>query len=90
MRFIHFTGGNGFCGCDIDDYEKFPDDTTDEELDQIAEEKAAENAETLEYVATGWDGDFESEEERDAYYENANCSWTEITQEEYEDNCGEV
>lgn len=89
MRYIHFIGGNGFCGCDIDEYVAYPDGTPDEEIEADSDVKAQENAESFEYVATGWDDDFEDEEERDNYYENAYCNWEEVTKEEYEDNCGE-
>lgn len=27
MRFIKFIGGNGYCGCDIKEYEAFEDET---------------------------------------------------------------
>lgn len=85
MRYIHFTGGNGYCGCDIDEYQTF-EDITDEELDTIADEKAMENGEQYEYVCTGWDEEFESEEERDDYYANCSCNWEEISKEEWEEN----
>lgn len=89
MRYIYFTGGNGYCGCDIDEVSVFPDDTTDEELDQYAYEMAIDNAETYEYVATGWDEGWESEEAEDLYYQDSYCNWVEITEEEYKEMKGD-
>lgn len=86
MRYIHFTGGNGYCGCDIDEYVEFEGDTLDEDLDQYAADLAADNGETFSYVATGWGEDFESEQEENDYYENCWCNWEEVSEEEYEEN----
>lgn len=88
-RYIRFIGGNGYCGCDIDEVEVFPDDTTDKELDQCADDMAMENGESFEDVATGWDRDFESEEEREDYYDGCYCSWHEISEEDYKEMKGE-
>lgn len=88
MRFIHFTGGNGYCGCDIDEYVAFEDGTDDIVIDMYANKLAEENGETYEYVATGWDIDWESEEEREMYYENCYCDWEEISEEEFEEGRG--
>lgn len=85
MRYIHFTGGNNYCGCDLDEYEKF-DDITDKELDQYAEGLAQDNGESFEHVAIGWGEEFESEEEEEDYYSNCWCKWEEISKEEYEEN----
>ena len=87
MKYIKFYGGNGYCGCDFEQYEVYEDDEINEEfLNEIAEDLGMDNAESFTYVATGWDNDFESEEERDSYYENCYWSWEEITKEEYEEN----
>ena len=86
MRYIKFTGGNGYCGCDIEEYVEYEDDTTDEELDVDAREYALDNGETYEYVATGWDEDWECEEDRDNYYEGCWCIWEEISKEEFEES----
>lgn len=85
MRYIKFIGGNGYCGCDIEEYELYDDSVTDEELDLVAEELARENGAMFEYVATGWGDRFESEEEEEDYYNSCWCNWEEITKEEYEE-----
>lgn len=83
MRYIHFSGGTPYCGCDFDEVEEFPDDTEDSFLDQIAEDKAHDNGESFEYCATGWGEGFESEEEEESYYMDCWCNWEEISEEEY-------
>lgn len=86
MRYIKFTGGTGYCGCDIEEYCEYDDSITDSELDSVAEEMAYEQGETYGYVATGWGEDWECEEDREAYFEGCSCEWEEISKEEYEEN----
>lgn len=45
-----------------------------------------DNAQSFRHCATGWGSDFESEEEREAYYEDCCGSWVYISKEEYEEN----
>ena len=85
MRYIKFTGGTGWSGCDFEDYVAY-ENIFDEELDAIAEEYAAENGETYEYVAIGWGEDWETEQDREDYYENCWCEWEEISKEEFDEN----
>ncbi len=86
MRYIKFIGGNGYCGCDIEEYKTFKDGYPDELIDQYARELAESNGEDFEHIATGYDGEFETEEERESYYEDCWCNWEEITLEEWEEN----
>lgn len=83
MRYIKFTGGNGYTGCDIEDYVAY-EDISDEELNEIANEYALDNGETYEFVATGWDEDWEDEADREDYYDSCWCIWEEISEEEFE------
>lgn len=78
MRYIHFHGNAGYCGTSYDEFQAFPDDTTDEELDEVSDSLCHDNAEQFEYLHTGWDGDFEDEADHDLYYDNAEGSWDEI------------
>ena len=88
-RYIYFTGGTGYCGCDFEEVMEYPDGTPDEILDIDAQEKAIDNGESFEHVATGWDDDFETDEEREDYYAECWCNWTEITKEEYDEKVAE-
>lgn len=81
MRYIRFTGGNGYCGCDLKTYEKFEDDATNEYLDEYACDLAKDNAESYEGVF-----DFEDDEEAEEYYENIYYDWEEVSEEEYNEN----
>lgn len=84
MIYVRFYGGNGYTGCDYEEYEKFEDDVTEEELNDYSREIGYENAETYEYVVRGYDSDWESEE----YYEDAldYCSWEYCTEEDFLEN----
>lgn len=82
-RYIHFYGDAGYCGTDYHEFQIFPDDATDAFLDGVSGDLAHSNAENYEHLATGWDDDFESEEERDCYYADAEGYWEELTQERY-------
>ena len=86
MKYIKFYGGNGYCGCDFEQYEVYEDDVTEETLAEIAYDLANDNAQSYEYIVTGWDEDFESEEEKESYYEDIEYGWEEVTKEEYEEN----
>ena len=65
MRYIKFFGSASFCGTDEEVYDLFLDETTDEELDDIAEEKRRELGESYEYLATQEydEEDYDSEED---------------------------
>lgn len=86
MKYIKFYGGNGYCGCDFEQYEAYEDNITEDALAEIAYDLANDNAQSYEYIVTGWDEDFESEEERENYYEDVEYGWEEVTKEEYEEN----
>lgn len=80
-RYIKIIGGNGYCGCDLETYEKFDDETTDKAIDDWACDLARDNAESYEGVF-----DFENDEEVDEYYENMYWDWEEVSEEEYNEN----
>lgn len=85
MRYIKFEGGTRYCGTDFESYEAY-EEIEDSVLDEIAIDLAQDNAESYEYLETGWDEDFEDEEDRENYYADAYCNWTEITEEEYKEH----
>ena len=97
MRYIKVGYGNGYCGCDGEEY--LHTDMSDKELDNYAQEQAMNNAESYQYMVWGWDYNTaeeyaeendvsveEAEEMMEYYWENIESYWEEITQEEYEDN----
>ena len=88
MKYVKFWGGNGYCGCDYEEYEKFEDEVTEEEIDEYSDEIGYENAETYEWVVRGYDSDWESEEECEEYYEDAlnYCGWEYCTEEDFLEN----
>lgn len=88
MKYVRFYGGNGYCGCDYEDYVVFDDNCPEREIDDYSEQLAYENAENFEYVVTGWNSDFETEDDRELYYEDAlsYCGWDYCSKEEFEEN----
>lgn len=60
-----------YCGTDM---ERWVFANSEEDIDKAdLEIWIQENAETYEYLATGWEEDFEDEEARDDYYADCGC-----------------
>lgn len=89
MKYVKFICDTPYCGTKMEEYLSFDDDVTEEELNDILNDRIYDNAESFEYCATGWGEDFESEEDREAYYEDCTGSWAFVTKEEYEENTSE-
>lgn len=97
MMYVKFEGGTGFCGETFEDFEVYKEDLTQEDLLEIAEDKAIDNA--LMYYDCGniEREDYNSQQEyedalaedEDNYLEGAYCSYTILTKEEYEELWGE-
>lgn len=86
MKYVKFKGGTSYCGCDFEEYEKYEDNITNEELDDILNEMIMDNAQSYEHCATGWNGSFEDEDEECEYYDSAYGDWTFISEEEFLEN----
>lgn len=79
-KYIIMNFGNGYHGCYQTEKVELADifeqcEVTEEDIDEYVYQQALENAESYEYVATGYGNDFESEEDRDFYYENIDWGW---------------
>lgn len=86
MKYVKFFISNGYCGCDYEEVQCFEDDITDEDIGAICDDLAYANAEDYEYIACGgWDAEWEDEDDKEMYYEDAYSysSWSYITEEEY-------
>lgn len=94
-RYARFSLDNGYCGCQKEEYLKltFEDDTTEEKIEETFkeyfEEEMYQYLETYEYVARGWDDDWETEEDEEAYYCGDYCGWELVSEEEYKENSEE-
>ena len=88
MKYVRFYGNNGYCGTDYEEYVAFEDDVSENEINDISNEYAYENAESYEYMKD--DGSVKESEEEDEewYYENAmwHCGWSYCSEEEYKEN----
>lgn len=87
MFYFRFIADTPYSGTENTDYRIFKERPTDAELDEMAEEFGQLNAESFEYLVTGWDEDYFDGDEKDEALENyyADCTgtWEEITEEEY-------
>lgn len=88
MKYVMFFGNNGYCGTDYEEYVAFEDGVSENEINDMSNEYAYENAETYEYMERGWDSQWESEEDEEGYYDNAmtHCGWNYCSEEEYKEN----
>ncbi len=93
MFYYKFVADTPYCGTESENYVCSKEKLSEAELDEMAEEMARENAEGYEYLVTGWHGEDtegmsedEISELIDNYYADCNCSWEEITKEEFEEN----
>lgn len=92
MFYYKFTASTEFCGTECEEFHTFENKPTENELNELAGQIAHDNAESYEYLVTGWDDENVedlSEEEREEllnnYYADATCSYKEITKEQYEE-----
>lgn len=90
MKYIKINFGNEYCGCDGEKYLAFEDDSTEEEIDEYAYELAIENANSYSYLYTGWENDFEDEDDEENYYSNIEFFWEEVSKEEWIENNGAI
>ena len=91
MLYFRFTADPPYTGTELIDYQQFEERPTDAELNEIAEDMAQSNAESFEYLVTGWDGDNYEDKDEEAtalefYYEDCTGTWEEISAEEFEEN----
>jgi hypothetical protein len=87
MFYFRFTADTPYCGTEATDYRIFKERPTDAELDAMAADFGQMNAESYEYLVTGWleDEDEFDEEALENYYAECYSGWEEITKEEYEE-----
>lgn len=84
-RYIKFTVGTPYAGTEDTIYEIYSGNTTDNFLNEMLKEYIYNNAESYEYLATGWGEDFESEEDEEDYYADCWGEWIEITKQEFKE-----
>lgn len=86
-KYVKAFGGNGYCGCDWEDVFIYPDDVTEEEINEDVYSRAVDEGESYSYVHFGWDSDY-SEEDYDEYMENyIHCGWDWTDRDGYLAHC---
>ena len=93
MFYFVIVADTPHAGTRMEDYRAFEERPSNEELDEMADELCELNAESYEYLVTGWHGDyFEEDEEEEKeqalqdYHADCYSGWREISQEEFEEN----
>lgn len=93
MYYVKFSYSTPYCGTNGEDYEAYEEQPTAKWLDEEAEERARRNAESYEYLVSGWDDEYfedlteeEQEEELNNYYADCDGCWEEVSEEEYLEN----
>ena len=88
MKYFKIVCETPYSGTDMEVYKTAE---KEEDLHNEAEQLNLQNAESYEYLVTGWDDDeFDNEDDRQEALGNyyADCNWyiEEVTKEEYEEN----
>lgn len=99
MKYIKFTYGTGLCGTDDECYLSFADNYTTKDLDAYASDLAFDNASShidIERDYGIYQEEYDTEEEYEEAYAQAEASWDEevwyeweeVTEEEWRENDG--
>ena len=92
MIYVKFIVSTEYCGTENEIFLAYEDGTPESSIEIDFLERVRENAESYEYLVTGWDDENYNEDEEEEkqedlewYYESADtCSnWEYITEEEY-------
>ena len=96
MKYVKFYGSTEFCGTNYEEYVAYPDETTEEEIQEASNDMGQCNGDGYEYLATqGIDEeDYETLEDFEeaqamaieSYWEDCSDGWVYVTEEEYYEN----
>lgn len=86
MKYYKFIADTPYAGTENTLYLAFKDDVSESFLEECAEEFRFQNAQDYEYLVTGWDEDWESDEEMEQYYDSCSCYYLEISEDDYNVN----
>lgn len=95
MKYYKITTSTMYCGTKNEHFIASEEPMNEEELRETVEELTRENAESFEYLVTGWDGENiedmsedEIQEMLDNYYADCYGEWREISEAEYKEEMG--
>lgn len=87
MRYFEFYAETPYNGADETELCTYPDDVTEKQLNDDCETWGRSHCEGYEYLATGWDEEWEDEEELESivedYWNDCGWGWNELTLDEY-------
>lgn len=86
MHYYKFYISTPYCGTDEVEWLVTDAEYDDVTLGDILTDYVVEQAESFAYLRTGWDKDFDSDEDREEWIEDCfeASSWEEVSKEEYD------
>lgn len=86
MHYYHFVADTPFIGTENHYFLEVKKPLTEKEIAEECEEYKIDNAGSYSYLVTGWDENWDNEEEMEDYYADCSCYCEEITDpEEWEE-----
>lgn len=79
MYYYHFIADTPYCGTEYHELLETKQLMTQKEIKEYCEDVRIQNAECYSYLETGWEDDWESEEQAEEYFSNCSCYCEEIT-----------
>lgn len=93
MFYYKFTNGTPYCGTENEYYHSFAEQPSPDELEETADEYAQQAYDDYSYLHSGWNdenledmSEEEAEEYMDSFRADCYCEYTEISEEEYNEN----
>lgn len=83
MYYYKFTATTPYCGTDTEELFESEEPLEQWAIDEMCADYAREVGETYSYLATGWDEDWDTEEDEENYFADCSCECEELTFEEW-------
>lgn len=93
MFYYKFTSGTPYCGTEEEYYVKSAEPLSEGDLEELADEYAQQAYDNFSYLHSGWEdenledmSEEEAEEYMDDFRADCYCEYSEISEEEYNEN----
>lgn len=89
MKYFRIVASTPYAGTSAEEYVAYEDNENAEDLaESYAKELCESNAESYEYLVTGWDNEDDEDYSEELEWYHQDCDWyvEEISKEEYEEN----
>ena len=85
MKYYKFTATTPYCGTNMVELVETEEPLEQWAIDEMCTDYAREVGETYSYLATGWDEDWDTEEDEENYFADCSCICEELTFEQWLD-----